>query len=121
MRSLAYSARASYMRATAPPHARHSRNGADPVKTRPTLSRTRVGATYAARHPRAPSRHIRRELMQEDSMSLIDLLHLRALIAVLLERREVLDGEAELDHAVDAAREGRRLVEREARGEQRRL
>merc|ERR1712224_376252 len=48
-------------------------------------------------------------------LSLIDLLHLGALIAVLLE------GQAELDHAVDAAREGGRLVEREARGEQARL
>merc|ERR1712054_41903 len=45
----------------------------------------------------------------------VNLLHLAALVAVLL------DGEAELNHAVDAAREGRRLVEREARGEQRRL
>merc|ERR1719311_253016 len=61
---------------------------------------------------------------------LVDLLHLRRLVAVLLERRQllailvlvvVLDGEAELDHAVDAARERGRLVEREARGEQRRL
>merc|ERR1719487_349035 len=33
----------------------------------------------------------------------------------------VLNREAELNHAVNAAREGRRLVEREARGEQRRL
>merc|ERR1719454_1036182 len=65
-----------------------------------------------------------------DPLQSIDLLHLRALIAVLLERRElldvaglvvVLDREAELDHAVDAAREGRRLVEREARREERRL
>ena len=46
---------------------------------------------------------------------LIDFLHLGALIAVLLERRQLLDivslivvlnGEAELDHAVDAAGEG---------------
>merc|ERR1711977_508658 len=43
---------------------------------------------------------------------LIDLLHLGRLIAILLDR------EAELDHAVDAARKGGRLVEREARGEQ---
>merc|ERR1719258_657209 len=64
------------------------------------------------------------------TIALIDLLHLRALIAVLLERRQllniirlvvVLNREAELNHAVDAAREGRRLVEREARGEERRL
>merc|ERR1719267_56931 len=61
---------------------------------------------------------------------LVDLLHLGALVAVLLEGRQlldivrlviVLDRETELDHAVDAAREGRRLVEREARREQRRL
>merc|ERR1712054_266562 len=45
----------------------------------------------------------------------VNLLHLAALVAVLL------DGEAELNHAVNAAREGRRLVEREARGEERRL
>merc|ERR1712224_432613 len=63
-------------------------------------------------------------------LSLIDLLHLGALIAVLLEGRQllhvvgpvvVLNGQAELDHAVDPAREGGRLVEREARGEQRGL
>merc|ERR1712087_31670 len=60
----------------------------------------------------------------------VDLLHLRALVVVLLERRQllhvvglvvVLDREAELDHAVDAAGKGGGLVEREARGEQRRL
>ena len=48
----------------------------------------------------------------------------------LLERRQLLDvlglvvvlnREAELDHAVDAARKGRRLVQGEARGEERRL
>merc|ERR1719460_1115120 len=60
----------------------------------------------------------------------VHLLHLGALVAVLLEGRQlldvvrlvvVLDGEAELDHAVDAAGEGGRLVEREAGGEQRGL
>jgi len=54
---------------------------------------------------------------------LIDLLHLAALIAVLLERRQLLDvirlvvvlnGEAKLDHAVDAASKGGGLVKREA-------
>merc|ERR1712216_656724 len=62
--------------------------------------------------------------------SLIDLLHLAALVAVLLKRRQlldvvglvvVLDGEAELDHAVDAAGKGRRLVEREAGSQEARL
>merc|ERR1712093_525053 len=62
--------------------------------------------------------------------SLVDLLHLGALVVVVLERRQlvhvvrlvvVLDGEAELDHAVDARGEGGRLLEREARGEERRL
>merc|ERR1712017_2484 len=59
---------------------------------------------------------------------LVDLLHLGAL--VVLERREVIivlvlrdlvvlvNGEPELDHAVDAAREGGGLVERETGGEQ---
>merc|ERR1712127_874111 len=47
--------------------------------------------------------------------ALVDLLHLGGLLVVLL------DGEAELDHAVDAAGEGGGLVEREARGEQRGL
>merc|ERR1719408_1241654 len=60
----------------------------------------------------------------------IDLLHLRALVVVLLERRQllhilglvvVLDREAELDHAVDAAGEGGRLIEREARRQEGRL
>merc|ERR1711912_62907 len=63
----------------------------------------------------------------DDRESLIDLLHLAALIAVLLEGRQlldvvglvvVLDGEAELDHAVDAAGEGGGLVEGEARREE---
>merc|ERR1711988_1515388 len=62
--------------------------------------------------------------------SSIDLLHLRALTVVLLERRQlldvvrlvvVLDREAELDHAVDAAGKRGGLIEREARREQRRL
>merc|ERR1711907_871347 len=60
---------------------------------------------------------------------LIDLLHLGAL--VVLERREVIivlidislvvliDAETELDHAVDAASKGGRLVQGEAGGEQR--
>merc|ERR1711977_617794 len=64
---------------------------------------------------------------------LIDLLHGRLLVeAVLLERREVVhvrvevvlvvvDRETELDEAVDARREGRRLVEREARRQERRV
>ena len=66
----------------------------------------------------------------EARRSLIDLLHLGALIVVLLERWQLLDviglvvvlnGETELDHAVDAAGEGGGLVEREARGEERGL
>ena len=62
---------------------------------------------------------------------LIDLLHLRAAIVVVLEGRElldvlvalvvVLDREAELDHAVDARGERGGLVEREARREERGL
>mmetsp|Transcript_23684 Transcript_23684/g.67877 ORF Transcript_23684/g.67877 Transcript_23684/m.67877 type:complete len:618 (-) Transcript_23684:487-2340(-) len=60
----------------------------------------------------------------------VHLLHLGALVAVLLEGRQlldvvrlvvVLDREAELDHAVDAAGKGGGLVEREARGEEGRL
>merc|ERR1719164_289063 len=66
----------------------------------------------------------------QQNSRLVDLLHLGGLIAILLERWQllnvvrlvvVLDGEAELDHAVDAAGKGRGLVEREARGEERRL
>ncbi|CAH0377059.1 unnamed protein product, partial [Pelagomonas calceolata] len=64
---------------------------------------------------------------------LIDLLHGRLLVeAVLLEGREVVhvrvevvlvvvDRETELDEAVDTRREGRRLVEREARRQERRV
>merc|ERR1712224_1119868 len=62
---------------------------------------------------------------------LIDLLHLRAAIVVVLEERElldvlgalvvVLDREAELDHAVDARGDRGGLVEREARREERGL
>mmetsp|Transcript_76115 Transcript_76115/g.214372 ORF Transcript_76115/g.214372 Transcript_76115/m.214372 type:complete len:252 (-) Transcript_76115:360-1115(-) len=63
---------------------------------------------------------------------LVDLLHLGSLISGtldLLQRRQVVvvgealvvvvDAEAELDHAVDAARELRGLVQVEARGQQR--
>merc|ERR1712159_868087 len=46
---------------------------------------------------------------------LIDLLHLVVRLVV------VLNGQAKLDHAVDAAGKGGGLVEREARGEERRL
>mmetsp|Transcript_2822 Transcript_2822/g.5959 ORF Transcript_2822/g.5959 Transcript_2822/m.5959 type:complete len:300 (+) Transcript_2822:299-1198(+) len=62
--------------------------------------------------------------------NLIDLLHLGALVVVFLQRGKLLhiirlivllDGEAKLDHAVDAASESRWLVQREARGEQRGL
>merc|ERR1712125_226308 len=59
-----------------------------------------------------------RDIISQSNNRLIDLLHLGALVAGLVI---VLDGEAELDHAVDAAREGGRLVEREARCEERRL
>merc|ERR1712031_141011 len=65
---------------------------------------------------------------------LVDLLHRALLIeAVLLEGREIIhvvvrvevivivDRETELDEAVDARREGRRLVQREARREERRV
>mmetsp|Transcript_17764 Transcript_17764/g.57462 ORF Transcript_17764/g.57462 Transcript_17764/m.57462 type:complete len:716 (-) Transcript_17764:251-2398(-) len=59
---------------------------------------------------------------------LVDLLHARALVHVLLEGGHValvvllevivlVDAEAELDHAVDAGAEGVGVVEREARGE----
>ena len=64
--------------------------------------------------------------------NLIHLLHPRLLAAeVLLERRQVavvlvqvqrvVDGQAQLDHAVDAPAERVRLVQAEARGEQRGL
>merc|ERR1719426_300375 len=86
----------------------------------------------------APDRHVQRARQTSPLHALrydavprsIDLLHLRALVVVLLERRQllnvlrlvvVLDREAELDHAVDAASESGRLVEREARRQQRRL
>mmetsp|Transcript_12723 Transcript_12723/g.20591 ORF Transcript_12723/g.20591 Transcript_12723/m.20591 type:complete len:561 (-) Transcript_12723:637-2319(-) len=62
---------------------------------------------------------------------LVHLLHARALVDVLLQRGQVLlvvvqpdvllDGQAELDHAMDAPAEGVGLLQREARGEQRRL
>merc|ERR1712025_1267405 len=86
-------------------------------------------ATPRARESRTLTWHLQAQLPSH-LQRLIDLLHLRALIAILLERRElldivglvvVLDREAKLDHAVNAAREGRRLIEREARGEERRL
>ena len=62
----------------------------------------------------------------------IDLLHLGGLLVRalnLLERRQVVvtrvvvivDAQAELDHAVDAPGELRRLIQREARSEQRRV
>merc|ERR1719263_2430521 len=78
-------------------------------------------------HQAAERRAVATQAPQGARAYLIDLLHLARLVAVLLERRQllavlvlvvVLDGEAELDHAVDAAGKGGGLVEREARGEQ---
>eukprot|EP00959_Pyramimonas_sp_CCMP1952_P094284 1972302-Pyramimonas_sp.AAC.1 len=68
-------------------------------------------------------------LLRLGSTSLVDLLHAAALIDVLLQGRQVtliiilesdilVDAEAELDHAVDAAAEGGGLVQGEAGGEE---
>merc|ERR1712205_213448 len=101
--------------------------------TLPTGAMLPEGATHlsASRRRIAEMRTTAARAMRHERVgSSVDLLHLGALIVVLLEGRQlldvirlvvVLDGEAELDHAVDAAGEGGGLVEREARGEQRGL
>merc|ERR1719164_151209 len=84
--------------------------------------RLKIGRKRRSLFPSAP---------RLDALS-VDFLHLRGLLVRalnLLERRKVVvtrivvvvDAQAELDHAVDASRELRRLVQREARSEQRRV
>merc|ERR1712151_123622 len=99
------------------------------AKTQQTQQRPREGFRHAHTVQKACTR---RAASKAGSSCSVHLLHLRGLVRGaldLLQGRQVvivaqalvvvIDAQAELDHAVDAARELRGLVQVEARGQQR--